>query len=138
MKGRVIIDTGPIVGLIRSDDQWSSWSSDQAKPISAPYLTCEAVISEANFLLQGFHNGADILLKMVELDVLRVNFSLQNEAKSIRSLMKKYSNVPMSLADACLVRMSEIHDEALVFTVDSDSHIYRKHGRRKVPLISPF
>ena len=51
--------------------------------------------------------------------------------------MKKYENVPMSLADACLVRMSEIADDSAVFTLDRDFHIYRKSGKQKIDLIIP-
>jgi len=43
----------------------------------------------------------------------------------------------MSLADACIVRMSEIHDRHAVLTLDSDFLVYRKHGRTSLPLIHP-
>lgn len=75
---------------------------------------------------------------MIANDVLQIRFSIADEAANLDALMAKYSDLPMSLADACLVRMSEIHDNAAVFTVDRDFLIYRKQGRKKIPLISPF
>lgn len=51
--------------------------------------------------------------------------------------MQKYTDVPMSLADACLVRMTEIHPEPMILTTDSDFDIYRRHGRRIVPCVMP-
>lgn len=69
---------------------------------------------------------------------MKLEFSLEPELGRINELMEKYSDLPMSLADACLVRMSELHEDAAVFTVDQDFLIYRKHGRKKIPLISPF
>ncbi len=75
---------------------------------------------------------------MVANNVLQIRFSIADEATKLDALMTKYSDLPMSLADACLVRMSELHDDAAVFTVDQDFLIYRKHGRKKIPLISPF
>ena len=138
MNNQVIVDTGPIVGLIHRDDQWSNWSSEKAKDIKAPYLTCETVISEASFLLQDFQFGREKLFELIELGVLLIDFSLSTEISHIRYLMQKYADLPISLADACLIRMSEIHENASVFTVDSDFLIYRKNVRKKIPLISPF
>jgi hypothetical protein len=51
--------------------------------------------------------------------------------------MQKYSNVPMSLADACLVRMTETYADAILLTTDTDFRIYRRHGRRVVPCVMP-
>jgi uncharacterized protein len=51
--------------------------------------------------------------------------------------MLHYDDVPMSLADACLVRMSELHSNSLVLTTDSDFNIYRKHRRQTIHLLMP-
>jgi len=133
----VIADAGVIVGLIYERDQWNEWTRAQAVNLPVPYLTCEAVITEACYLLQNVSDGEEKVLQMIELGVLQVSFSLSAEVKAVKALMKKYSNVPMSLADACLVRMSELVDNSVVFTTDSDFHIYRKNGKKKIDLIIP-
>jgi len=133
----VIADAGVIVGLIYERDQWNEWTRTQAAGLPVPYLTCEAVITEACYLLQYVSSGEEKVLQMIELGVLQVNFSLSAEIGAVKALMKKYKNVPMSLADACLVRMSELVDNSVVFTTDSDFHIYRKDGKKKIPLIIP-
>ncbi|MGH9947680.1 MAG: type II toxin-antitoxin system VapC family toxin [Pyrinomonadaceae bacterium] len=138
MNSRIIADTGAIVGLLHKDDQWKDWVETQAKIIQVPFLTCEPVIAEASFLLRKLKNGKDNLLQLIETGTLAVDFSLSPEVIDIRSLLRKYSDVPMSLADACLVRMSEKIENSTVFTTDSDFLIYRKNGRQKIPLISPF
>ena len=51
--------------------------------------------------------------------------------------MTRYSNVPMALADACLVRMAEQHANHTVLTLDSDFQIYRKHRREVISVIMP-
>ncbi len=51
--------------------------------------------------------------------------------------MRRYANVPMSLADACLVRMSELAAGCVLFTLDGDFRIYRRHRRQKIPLVIP-
>ena len=70
--------------------------------------------------------------------MIRVDFSLSDNLGPVRRLMKKYRSTPMSLADASLVRMSELHSDSSVFTLDADFKIYRRHGRQVIPLIIPL
>lgn len=106
----------------------------QVKP---PLLTCEAVLSEACFLLRTYPGGAVAVLKLLDRGLLQVNFDLGEEASRVREFLTRYANVPASLADACLVRMAEIHTRSWVLTLDSDFKIYRMHGRKAIPVIMP-
>lgn len=134
----VLADAGAIVGLIRPRDQWHEWTINAANQLSPPLYTCETVIAEACFLVRDLWPAQQRILGMLSDGFLKIEFSFAPEIERIYELMEKYSDLRMSLADACLVRMSEIHDNAAVFTVDQDFLIYRKHGRKKIPLISPF
>jgi predicted nucleic acid-binding protein len=69
--------------------------------------------------------------------VIRIALAVEEEQADLRALMRRYRNRPMSLADACLVRLSEIHTTAEVFTLDSDFRIYRRHGNRVIPVRMP-
>jgi len=51
--------------------------------------------------------------------------------------MQKYADIPMSLADACLVRISETLAEPIILTTDADFRVYRRHGRQVVPCMTP-
>lgn len=133
----VIADTGVIVGLIYEKDQWHEWAFEQSKRLLPPFYVCESVITESCFLLHHFPNGEQKVLGMLAAGHLQIAFSLSAEAESIRNLMKKYADVPMSMTDACLVRMSELIENSVVFTIDSDFLIYRKDGKKKIPLIYP-
>jgi hypothetical protein len=62
---------------------------------------------------------------------------VSEELPDLRVLMRRYQNLPMSLADACLVRLSEIYESSQVFTLDSDFHIYRRHGNKIIPTLMP-
>lgn len=104
---------------------------------NAPFLTCEAVITEACFLLHYLPEGEKDVLSLVEAGIIEIDFSISGEVETIKTLMEKYKSVPMSLADACLVRISELNDDSVVFTLDSDFWIYRKNGREEIPLIIP-
>lgn len=133
----VIADTGVIVGLIHEKDQWHEWAHSQSKQLLPPFYVCEAVITESCFLLHSIPEGEQKVLGMVAAGHLQIEFSLSAEAENIKNLMKKYADVPMSFADACLVRMSELIENSVVFTIDSDFLIYRKNGRKRIPLIYP-
>ncbi|CAN5574240.1 hypothetical protein BH20ACI4_BH20ACI4_27870 [soil metagenome] len=137
MANPIIIDTGVLVALLDKREQFHKWATEQAQNLNPPFYTCEAVISETCFLLRSFHKGINAILSMIEDEILQIDFSLSNEISKIKTSMNKYENVPMSLADSCLVGMSELIDNSVVFTIDSDFLIYRKHGKKVIPLIFP-
>jgi predicted nucleic acid-binding protein len=137
MRRRVILDTGPLVAFLNSRDRRHEWVVAQWASISPPFLTCEAVVSEACFLLRGWHNGLASIFELFERKVLSISFSLAEHIGPVFALLKKYGNVPMSMADACLVRMTELHEESSILTFDTDFNIYRKHRRRAIPLLAP-
>lgn len=73
-------------------------------------------------------------MEMVARGVIRLDFKLSEEIDLVTRLMKKYDDIPMSLADACLVRMSELN-YSKVFTFDGDFQIYRHKVDQNIPLI---
>jgi uncharacterized protein len=75
---------------------------------------------------------------MIESGLVRLTFPLTEQASNVRALFERYDNVPASLADACLIRMSEIYAGSAVLTLDRDFLIYRKNRRSAVPIIAPW
>ena len=138
MRQGVLLDTGPLVAFLNSRDSDHDWVTSQWRQARPPFLTSESVLTEATYIL-GEHGGnPDSPLALVERGVIRVDFSLSVDLGPVRRLMKKYRSTPMSLADASLVRMSELHSDSSVFTLDADFKIYRRHGRQVIPLIIPL
>lgn len=137
MRPRTIVDTGPLVAFLDRKDHYHEWAREQLGEIEPPLDSCEAVFSEAAFLLQGIPGGAQALLELIAKGLVTVSFSLQTEARPVQQLLMRYANVPMSLADACLVRLTEVHGESVLLTLDSDFQIYRRRGRSPIPLIRP-
>jgi predicted nucleic acid-binding protein len=133
----VLVDTGPIVAFLNSRDRYHEWSKEAFAEIDAPILSCEAVLSEACFLLRNARGGTEAVLKLVERGLVRLPFRLEAESASVRRLLSRYSNVPMSLADACLVRLSEQVSASVLLTLDRDFRFYRKHGRNVIPTRMP-
>ncbi|HTB23345.1 MAG TPA: type II toxin-antitoxin system VapC family toxin [bacterium] len=105
--------------------------------IDPPLQTCEAVISEACFLVKGIPGGAQAIFGLLDRGVLELSFRLGPNQSAIQAMMARYANVPMSVADACLVRMAELDPKSAILTLDSDFKVYRKHGRQVVPVAMP-
>lgn len=137
MQRSAIVDTGVLIALIDRRDRHHAWAKEQVARIAPPLLTCEAVLSETWFLLQRVSNGREALLQLLDRGQVQSRFDLNTDMASVVALLKRYQSVPMSLADAELVRMAERWPDSLVFTLDSDFQIYRKHRDQPIPLIFP-
>jgi predicted nucleic acid-binding protein len=102
-----IVDSGALVAPLDPREEHHVWAREALSRQPLPWFTCESALSEALFLLHEPH------------------------------LRAKYSSVPMSLADACLVRMSETLPDPVVVTTDADFRIYRRHSRQVIPCLMP-
>lgn len=134
---RVIIDTGPLVALLNRRDGHYAWMIEQSRSLKPPFYSCEGVIAEAHHLLARYPTGNRRLNQLVGSGKIDLSFSYADHADEVHRLMEQYENVPMSFADACVVRLAEIHRRSQVLTIDSDFSIYRKHRNRPLDLISP-
>jgi len=135
---KVFLDTGPLVAYLNRNDHHHQWAVHCWQSLFDPLWTCEAVLSEAVFVLQS--EGADVepVLRLVERRLIRVDFAFGDHRPDVIRLLRKYAEQPMSVADACLVRMSELSDPCQVFTTDRDFRVYRRKGRHVIPLLAPF
>ena len=132
-----IVDAGPLVAYFKRDDLHHQWSREHLGALQPPLYSCDAAISEACFLLRRTDSGMDRLMEFLERGIVTLDFSLRAELPAIRKLLRRYRSIPMSLADACLVRMSELLTDPVILTLDSDFTIYRRHGRQIIPLLMP-
>jgi len=133
----VLLDAGPLVALLNRRDAHHDWAVRRARQLEAPLSTCEAALSEAHFLLQDVPDGREKLIALSSSDRIRCSFSYADHAERVNDLMRTYADVPMSFADACLVRMAELRANGRVFTTDSDFRIYQKHGDAPIPVLMP-
>jgi uncharacterized protein len=132
-----LLDTGPLVAFINRADQFHPWAVEALDRFAAPLDTCDAVVAEAWHLLGRAKRGRDALLDLLRSGNLKVAFSLAQDGAAVFKLMAKYSDQPMSVADACLVRMAELDASATIVTLDSDFKVYRR-GRAALRLAAPF
>jgi len=133
----VVVDTGPIVAMLDADEANHDWVMSQMQRLRAPLVTCEAVLTEAAFLMSRAGVDSSIVPQLVTRGFVTIAKLFDDDAAQIVRLMARYRNVPMSLTDACLVKLVERTPNATLFTLDSDFSIYRQKGRRLIPLLSP-
>ncbi|MEM7795529.1 MAG: PIN domain-containing protein [Cyanobacteria bacterium P01_C01_bin.118] len=137
MQRKVVLDTGPLVAFLNRRDQYHQWAVNQWRLIEPPLLTCEPVVTESCFLLRQIPGGSNSIMQLIEKQVIKIDFVLSDEVSALIQSIKKYSSVPMSLADACLVRMLEISSDSQLLTLDSDFRIYRKNRNQIISVTLP-
>ena len=137
MKQNVLVDTGPLVAFLNQRDRYHSWAVSQLADVEPPLRTCEPVLSEACFLLRSHEGGSRAVLQLMRRGLLTTPLRFEDEIDRISRLVTKYADVPMSLADGCLVRMAELNLGKVVMTLDADFRVYRMHGRQVIPTIMP-
>jgi len=135
MARSVLVDAGFLVALLSRRDSNHRWAAAQAPRLPPPWRSCDAALSEA-FHLLGTH-GTPGLAALLRRRAVVSAFHLGEEVEEVLTLMQKYADVPMSLADACLVRMTEALTDPVLLTTDTDFHVYRRHSRRTVPCVIP-
>lgn len=137
-RSRVIVDTGPLVAALDRADRYHQWTVGEIDRLVPPMLVCEPVLAEAMFLLRNLSRARDELLRLLGNGAMSVAFHVEEHVPQLRELLRKYHDRPISLADACIVRMAELNPHHAVFTLDSDFTVYRKHGRTPVDLVFPI
>lgn len=133
----IIADTGPLVAILDRDDRDHAWAVREGRKLPPKMLSCEAVLSEVHFLTRDIPEAKDRIESWLADGRLELPFSVRDHHSLLHELMVRYASVPMSFADACLVRMSELWPAAPVFTLDSDFRVYRRNKRQSLPLICP-
>lgn len=130
---RTILDTGPLVALLNRSDRHHVWTQQAFARVQPPLWTCEPVLAEASHLT----GQARAILDMLAEQRLRIGLDLEEQATATAALLARYGK-RMDLADACIVRMSELTKRCVVITLDRrDFSVYRRNGREIIPLIAP-
>jgi predicted nucleic acid-binding protein len=135
MAANLIADSGFLVALLTDRATEHDWAVSEAIRFPRPWKTCEAAISEAFYLLRPA--GTNALTDLLDRGAVVSAFDFAAHTDEVLRLMKKYNDVPIAFADACLVRMTEVYSDPILLTTDSDFRIYRRHGRQIVPCVMP-
>ncbi len=134
----LIADAGPLAALFKADDQWHPWALQTGRELTGTLHTCEAVLTEAFFLLARVPGGQKKLQAALRKPgLIVVSWRFDEHRPATLDLMEKYADIPASLADACLVRMAEDARDPVIWTTDEHFSIYRLRGNRRMRVISP-
>ena len=123
-----IVDTGPLVAFLDRPEQHHRWEAERVEELDTPLLVCEPVLAESMHLPARFARAQQALFRLRDNGALKIAFHIEEHVPALRKLHQKYRDRPMSLADACIVRMAEIYDRHAVLMLDSDFSVYRKRG----------
>ncbi|MEX0852886.1 MAG: PIN domain-containing protein [Bauldia sp.] len=135
MATAAVVDSGFLVALLSTRDSHNAWAVDQAGRFVTPWHTCEAVLSETFHVLPQY--AAPTLAGLLERQAVLVSFDLTLNLEAVLAFMRKYADLPIDLADACLVRMTEVLADPIVLTTDMHFRSYRRHSRLVVPCVMP-
>lgn len=133
----IIVDAGPLGAFFDRAERLHRWAVERIEESEAPLLMCGPVLAETMYLLGGHARAQDALWSLLENRALNVAFRIEGHIGSLRRVMHEYRDAPMSLADACLVRIAEIYEHHAIMTLASGFSIHRKHGRTPLALIQP-
>lgn len=137
MSERLLADTSALLCLLAESSEHHAWAVAAMRDFAGPALTTEPVLTETAHLLRRFGRPSRAVLQILESGMVEVGLSTQVEHRRLRMLMERYESVPISLADASLVCLSELHRVCRIFTLDSDFRIYRRHGNKAIPVLMP-
>jgi uncharacterized protein len=131
---RNILDAGPLIAAINRQDEHHGWACEILKRLGPPFYTCPEAMAEAAALT----GQPATIVEMIHAQEIVLAFNLAEQTAAVLSLLKKYSDRDMDLADACIVRMTELMRDCQVVTLDrGDFAVYRRNGRDLIPIIAP-
>jgi len=134
----VLLDTGVIVALLDRSERYHRPCIRALEALEQPLATCEAVIAESCYLLRGIPGAAETVLANVEQGIFQLPFQLNRAAAPIRSILRKYRDVPVALADACLIHLADELDTGEILTLDNDFARYRWRRNRPFQMLIPL
>ncbi|MEY2429788.1 MAG: uncharacterized protein QOJ40_2673 [Verrucomicrobiota bacterium] len=129
-----IADSGLIIAALDKRDRHHDWAKRLLERESPPWLVCEAVLAE----IAASVGSPEPVLEMLQAGDLELAFGMVDNTVEVLALARKYRDQGMDLADACVVRMSELFEDSRVYTVDKrDFSVYRRNARQTVPCVFP-
>jgi predicted nucleic acid-binding protein len=134
----VLLDTGVIVALLDRSERYHQPCTAALKNLASPLVTCEAVIAESCYLLRDLPGAPEAVLANVERSLFQIPFQLSRSAAPVRRLLRKYRDLPIDLADACLIALAEELGTGEILSLDRDFQVYRWARSRPFRLLVPM
>jgi predicted nucleic acid-binding protein len=133
-----LLDTGVIVALLDRSEKCHARCVTVLQGLKQPLVTCEAVIAESCYLLRGLPGASETVLQNVERGIFQIPFQLSHSAAPVRSIIRKYRDLPADFADACLIHLADQLNAEDILTLDGDFKLYRWRRNRRFNLLTPL
>ena len=135
----IIVDAGPLIALFDKDDKYHNSVIKFLKTFDGQLITSWPVITEVTHLLSFNVNVQIDFLEWLKREAVAI-VNLENiHLERIIQLSKKYSDVPMDLADSSLIVIAELTNITDIITIDSDYYIYRTKNKKLLNnILLPF
>lgn len=134
---RYIVDSGPIIAFFNRRDVYHDWAKAVFASLGGPPTSCEAVFTEVCWHLRESPEAVARVMEMPARGDLLLYPVASVEGVALAGLVRKFGK-RMDLADASIVRLSELFPKARVITTDlEDFGIYRRNRSDPIPLIHP-
>jgi uncharacterized protein len=131
----ILLDSGVIVALLDRNERLHNRCATVVTRINRPLVTCEPVIAESCHLLRGAWGAPQAVLENVLGGVFLVPFQLSPCVSAVRNIMRKYAELPIDLADACLICLAEQLHTGDILTLDRDFQFYRWSRNRSFEML---
>jgi predicted nucleic acid-binding protein len=130
-----ILDAGPLIAFLNRREEHHRWACEVLEWLDTPFYSCPEALTEAAALT----GQPAAIVEMIQAEDIVLNFDLSEQTAGVLLLLNKYADREMDLADACIVRMTELMRDCQVITLDrSDFTVYRRNGREMIPIIAPL
>jgi len=135
----IIVDAGPLIALFDKDDKYHNSVIKFLKTFDGQLITSWPVITEVTHLLSFNVNVQIDFLEWLKREAVTI-INLENiHLERIIQLSKKYSDVPMDLADSSLIVIAELTNITDIITIDSDYYIYKTKNKKSLNnILLPF
>lgn len=120
-----LLDTGVIVALLDRSENFHRHVVETVGALESPLVTCEAVITESCYLLRNLSGAAEAVLENVATGVFQIPFRLSTSVIEVQRILRKYRDLPVDFADACLIHLAGELRTGDILTLDQDFDIYR-------------
>ena len=134
---QILVDTGPLVAVLSSEDEHHDDCVEALRNMSGPLLSCWPVIAEAAWLLRRFPSAVRQLLRSIDAGFLELLPLAGAEAEAIAALMKRYEDIHPQLADVALVYLANREKIDTIFTLDKRDFSIFRYGRKSAFHIVP-
>jgi uncharacterized protein len=102
----MLLDTGVIVALLDRSEKFHRQCAEAVRKLDAPLITCEAVMAESCYLVRNLPGAPEAIIANAAEGIFQIPFQLSREALAVRTILRKYQDRAIDLADACLIHLA--------------------------------